>query len=107
MAVGLLLLSSGSAVSRAVRDRVLAEQEYRCANCGHQLPLQMHHIVPKKFFGSNNRENIAGLCESCHDLMNKEAFRGKLVGGKNILEAGPEHFLKPKHRTWIQKLFTR
>lgn len=106
MVVGLLLLTSGSAVSRAVRDRVLLEQEYKCANCGRQLPLQMHHIVPKKLFGSNNRENIAGLCESCHDVMNKQAFKGKLVGGKSILEVGEEHFLKPIHLTWIRKLFS-
>ena len=37
-----------------------------CANCGVTTNLQRHHIVPRKFGGTDRPTNIVTLCGKCH-----------------------------------------
>lgn len=56
----------------AARDRVVAEQQGRCADCDIHVgkSLSVHHIKPFRLFHSpqeaNVRSNLIGLCQSCH-----------------------------------------
>lgn len=38
-----------------------------CPKCLRLKPMTKHHILPKRFFGSNSP--ILNLCRSCHDLI--------------------------------------
>lgn len=46
-----------------------------CANCGSDLDIEYHHIVPLKLGGSNRLTNIVPLCCVCHKIAH---------GAKNI-----------------------
>lgn len=37
-----------------------------CHFCGTPEPLDEHHIVPRRFGGSDDRENIVTVCPTCH-----------------------------------------
>lgn len=47
--------------------------EDRCFICGDDHPnrLQTHHVVPRRFGGSNQPENLVRLCASCHQAIEK------------------------------------
>jgi len=53
-----------------VRDEVLREAGYKCANptCRNILTLQLHHIVWVKDDGPSTALNLVALCGHCHDL---------------------------------------
>lgn len=57
-------------LSQLVRDEVLREAGYMCANprCRHILTLHIHHIVWVKEGGSNDPNNLVALCPNCHTL---------------------------------------
>jgi hypothetical protein len=57
-------------ISSAVRDAVLVEAGYKCANpvCRNVLALEVHHIIWVKEGGSSTVENLLALCGHCHDL---------------------------------------
>lgn len=42
--------------------------ESRCANCGAEVSLEHHHIVPISIGGTNRTTNIVALCHHCHQL---------------------------------------
>lgn len=54
----------------AVRDEVLREAGYKCANptCRNILTLQLHHMVWVKEGGENSALNLIALCGHCHDM---------------------------------------
>jgi HNH endonuclease len=54
----------------SVRDEVLREAGYKCANptCRNILTLQLHHLVWVKDGGDNTAINLIALCGHCHDL---------------------------------------
>lgn len=37
-----------------------------CYNCGCTEAVELHHVVPLKFGGTNNLSNIVALCHRCH-----------------------------------------
>lgn len=41
---------------------------YRCRgrNCGSEIGLEVHHIVPLSRGGTNHKTNLITLCEKCH-----------------------------------------
>jgi len=43
----------------------------RCVFCGSTENLSKHHIIHKRFGGSNDEENIVIICETCHILLHK------------------------------------
>jgi 5-methylcytosine-specific restriction enzyme A len=65
---------------RRLRARVLRECAYQCATCGQvQLQLEVDHITPH---GGNrtlfwSRDNVQGLCPSCHTRKTVEETRPK------------------------------
>jgi hypothetical protein len=54
----------------SVRDEVLREAGYKCANptCRNILTLQLHHIIWVRDGGGNNATNLIALCGHCHDM---------------------------------------
>lgn len=48
-----------------------------CVNCGGDIGIQFHHIVPLADGGTNCITNIVPLCEKCHNIAH---------GSKNIRE---------------------
>ena len=61
------------ALPQSVRQLVLLEAGYKCANpvCRSVLTLEIHHIVWVKDDGSNKPENLLALCANCHALHTK------------------------------------
>lgn len=57
------------APSPSVRDEVLREAGYKCANptCRNILTLQLHHMVWVKDGGTTDATNLIALCGHCHD----------------------------------------
>lgn len=55
--------------SPGVRDEVLREAGYKCANptCRNILTLQLHHMVWVKDGGGSSALNLIALCGHCHD----------------------------------------
>lgn len=61
---------SRKSIPSTVRDEVLREAGYKCANptCRNILTLQLHHIVSVTEDGGNEPMNLLALCGHCHDL---------------------------------------
>jgi len=38
-----------------------------CVSCNEMKVNSNHHIIPRTYGGKNNKENLLGLCSSCHD----------------------------------------
>jgi len=37
-----------------------------CFFCGSEGPIETHHVVPRRFDGSDSSENLVDLCPTCH-----------------------------------------
>ena len=48
------------------------QQDGKCLCCGKDKIDHYHHLVPRHENGSNTINNIAGLCNECHDLVHKD-----------------------------------
>ena len=57
-------------LSPTIREAVLLEAGYKCANpvCRHILTLELHHILWVKEGGGNEISNLVALCPNCHSL---------------------------------------
>lgn len=44
-----------------------------CVICGYdnEYTLQKHHIVPRRFGGSDDEDNLVSLCANCHEVIEK------------------------------------
>lgn len=62
--------STRPSVPSSVRDEILREAGYKCANptCRNILTLQLHHIVWVKDRGPSTALNLLPLCGHCHDM---------------------------------------
>lgn len=52
-----------------IKRSIRKEDQYKCVCCGRvgeSIELHVHHIIHLKNFGTNNRQNLATLCHSCH-----------------------------------------
>ena len=58
------------AIAPSVRQLVLLEAGYKCANpsCRHVLTLELHHIEWVRDGGGNDPANLLALCPNCHSL---------------------------------------
>jgi hypothetical protein len=74
----------------AVRRAVLARDQHRCRvpGCTHATFLDVHHIRPRSEGGSNDPENLIGICGPHH----RAAHRGEL-----LIESGPDGALVFRH----------
>jgi len=43
----------------------------RCYFCGSDGPIQTHHVVPRRYDGSDDEENLVDLCCNCHQRLEK------------------------------------
>jgi len=67
----------GSSLSSSLRESVLERDNHECQRCGTTENLEAHHIVPVSHGGSDEKDNLAILCQDCH----KEAVLTRSVGG--------------------------
>lgn len=56
----------GRTVSQSVKKEVKKKHKNKCALCGFDENLQMHHKEPFSKGGQNTIENLILLCASCH-----------------------------------------
>lgn len=67
-------------VSSRTKSKILNRLKLSCCICNwNEDSIDIHHIIPKKYGGSNELENLTPLCPNHHRL----ADRGKL--DKNLL----------------------
>jgi hypothetical protein len=62
-------------------------KENKCKICGWLgIRTHFHHIVPRKFSGSDNNNNLIELCPNCHadacDNEERFALKNNLIGEK-------------------------
>ena len=54
----------------SIRDSVLKETDNKCKLCTSSKNIDVHHIIPFKFFHdpqiANRKENLIALCRKCH-----------------------------------------
>lgn len=77
-------------IPASVRDEVLREAGYMCANprCRHILTLELHHMVWVKDSGRNEPTNLIALCPNCHSLhTNNHIPASAIQHWKGILHA--------------------
>ena len=48
------------------RERVLKRDNYRCLRCEGEESLQVDHIIPQYYGGSDRDENLQTLCSRCN-----------------------------------------
>ena len=72
-----------SSLTRIMAERTLGKV---CFNCGSSECIELHHIVPLEFGGTNNISNIAVLCHKCHMAIHNgksaKFYRNVKVGGR-------------------------
>ena len=55
-----------TALSDVERREILERDNRSCVRCGDDQQLEIHHITPVSDNGTNDSENLATLCHSCH-----------------------------------------
>lgn len=60
--------SSNRCVSETKKKYVAAQQNWKCAHCGKQLPptFEVDHKIELRNGGTNHVSNLAALCRECH-----------------------------------------
>ncbi len=51
---------------KLIRKQVLIRFEFKCANCGAETKLDVHHKTPYRKVQEHKIENLIPLCKSCH-----------------------------------------
>ena len=64
--------------SEAVKLEVKKKAAFRCCRC-QSISVQVHHIIPQKDGGSDDIDNAAPLCSSCHDLFGANPIKRKEI----------------------------
>lgn len=41
----------------------------KCVNCGSEVDVEYHHVIPKILGGSDNYTNLVPLCYQCHSKL--------------------------------------
>lgn len=54
----------------------------KCANCGSNLEIRLHHIIPLSLGGNDVPTNIVPLCDECHSLIHLGVKLGKNIKAK-------------------------
>lgn len=66
------------AFSEKTKLEAKKKSAFRCCIC-HKLFVEVHHIIPQALAGSDNLENAAPLCASCHDLFGGNPEKRKQI----------------------------
>ena len=63
-------------MKKQLRKEVLKRDDYTCQNCGAKADvLDIHHIIPIKYSGTDNINNLIALCKSCHKTIEPRTSR--------------------------------
>jgi HNH endonuclease len=66
------------AFSESLKKRVRQKAHYRCCLCQAVL-VEVHHIVPGGEGGSDEEDNSAPLCASCHEIFGANPTKRKFI----------------------------
>ena len=79
---------------RRLRKACIRRDEFRCMRCRKRFPygtrLSPHHIIPRPE-GGDYLENLASLCDVCHDIVEGEGFRTRF----EIVHGVPKSEMEP------------
>ena len=62
----------------SLKLQVKQKAAFRCCRC-QNIGIDVHHIVPEKDGGSNDIDNAAPLCPSCHDYFRNNPSKQKEI----------------------------
>ena len=64
---------------RRVRERILKRDSYLCQPCKRQdrltLATQVDHVIPQFEGGSDEEDNLQGICDPCHEVKTQAEAR--------------------------------
>ena len=90
-----------------IRKATILRDNCKCQICGKgNCRLEVHHITPRRFGGSNTLGNLVTLCESCHaKVTGKESeyydtLYQKIKGKNNVTIKYAQHVMQGK--TWLR-----
>ncbi|NQU66371.1 MAG: HNH endonuclease [Candidatus Marinimicrobia bacterium] len=64
--------------TEATKLKVKKKARFQCCLC-HDLGVQIHHIIPQSEDGSDEEDNAAPLCPSCHDKYGANQEKRKFI----------------------------
>lgn len=59
-------------MKQKLREEILSRDGYICQSCGGIGGLELHHIVPKLYGGTDSSFNLTTLCKKCHDQCDRK-----------------------------------
>jgi len=68
----------GGAAWNQLRDDVLERDGHRCADCGTEENLQVHHVVPLSHNGTNRTTNLLTVRRTCHHGAHGRSARAEI-----------------------------
>jgi hypothetical protein len=96
-----------AAFSPELLRKVRSDQGNACADCGTVVePLQVHHIVPQRYYGRDVLVNAVALCHECHGKWDARSEEGILYPGVGYGEVDPHCFANPQVRNRIIEKFS-
>ena len=66
------------AFSETTKLEVRRKANFRCCRC-QQVGVEVHHIMPKKDFGTDDIDNAAPLCPTCHKYFGNDPEQRKEI----------------------------
>ena len=66
-------------IKPSIKRQVLSRDQHRCQapGCRNTWFLEIHHIIPRRFGGTNDLSNLITMCSLCHSHLHEK-------GGRNI-----------------------
>ena len=90
-----------------IRKAVILRDHCKCMECGKaNMKLEVHHIKPRRWNGSNTLDNLITLCEKCHDKTEgvEELFMDKYFA---MLQSCDNKYLNYAEHVMIGKTWLR
>lgn len=64
-------------MNEETRQQVRERDDHKCRFCETEENLHTHHIIPRSAGGSDDKENLITVCQSCHNTI--ESTQGKAL----------------------------
>jgi len=61
-----------------IKKEVREKAAFRCCRC-QKISIEVHHIIPQKYGGSNDIDNAAPLCSNCHSDFGDNSIKRKEI----------------------------
>ena len=92
------MIEQGNGFGTNKKRQIKNEQAGRCAICGVESHLTIHHILPRAHGGTNAKLNGLGVCrEPCHDVLDIYAKRNKYYP-EVLMEKGFWHQISKRRK---------